>query len=116
MADLNVRAIYFESCHEDGFFQKFGRNQIDLEAFNRLINAITTYGENVESSRQIDRLVIACLIDMPYMIANAADHFRALGASPEVDLKRLSADLLDAMATMTGRGLNAYFEDFKELE
>ena len=111
-----IKSIYFESCHHDGFFQKFSRNEIDLESFHRLLSAISEYEKLTQKDSNINKLVCACLIDMPAMIRNASDHFRDLNTYPDVDIRRMSVDLLDAVSRMMGGGLDKHFLDYVEVD
>lgn len=105
------KAIYNETMKSTGFLELLRENQIDEAAYTRLLTAIQEGARACGGEDQVDRLVLACLFEVPFEVANTKEHYANRN---EVDGRRvlqMSEEVREAINEMLWTGLESHYEN-----
>jgi hypothetical protein len=85
-------------------------NHVDDVGFSRLIDAIDAIAVEVRDKESIDRLIVACLFELPWEVENTIDHYRK--QSPELGamVSRMAESLRHSINNLLWQGLESYYE------
>ena len=108
-ADRAKRIIVEECLEQGGFAFSIRENRVDEEGFSRLLEAVREISRTVAAKDLIDRLVAACLFELPWEIENTVEHYSK--QSPELGLtvSRMADRLRAAIHEMLWGGLESHY-------
>jgi hypothetical protein len=102
--------IIQECLRNDGFAIKIRENCVDYEGFARLLAAVQALTVKFESRSEIDRIVVACLFELPWEIENTIAHYTHQSAELGATVSRMADSLREAIHALLWAGLNQYTE------
>ena len=102
--------IVEECLNPKGFASRIRENQVDEEAFARLLEAVDEFGRVARSQNLIDRLTIACLFELPWEIENTVDHYSKRSPRLGAIVSRMADELRDEIHEFLWTGFEAYYE------
>jgi hypothetical protein len=108
------RTIVKECLKPGGFAFAIRENRVDEKGFSRLIEAIGEISRAFVSEELIDRLVIACLFELPWEIENTFDHYSRQSPELGVTVSTMAQELRDAINEMLWNGLESHYDSPSE--
>ncbi|MFL6207436.1 MAG: hypothetical protein ACJ74W_01225 [Pyrinomonadaceae bacterium] len=102
--------IYEETMLPDGFLTGIRENRVDEQKFERLCNAIEHLKLLTKGSASCDKLIAACLFEVPWELENTIPHYRN---RDEVLARKVSA-MADTLRGLIHELLWIGLEDFYE--
>lgn len=75
-----ANTIRQECLADTGLLGRIRLGQLDEDAHKRLLAAIREGTAAMEGQAVVDRLVVACLFEVPYEIENTREHYERNGA------------------------------------
>ncbi len=106
-----AKRIVVEECLKPGGFAFLIReNRIDEQAFSRLLEAIGDISREVASEELIDRLVVACLFELPWEIENTIDHYSKQSPELGVTVSKMAEELRSAIGELLWIGLESHYD------
>jgi hypothetical protein len=104
------RTIVEECLRAGGFASAIRENRVDKRGFSRLLEAIGEISREVASEDLIDRLVIACLFELPWEIENTVDHYSKQSFELGVTVSKMAEELRGAINELLWSGLEAHYD------
>lgn len=92
-----------------GFAFSIRENQIDELGYSRLLDAIGEISQEVASEELIDRLVVACLFELPWEIENTVDHYSKQSLELGVTVSKMAEELRSAINELLWSGLESHY-------
>jgi len=102
--------IFFHTMKEDGFLDRLRSNKIDETAYTELLSAIRQGEEEQGETTTADRLVVACLFEVPFEIENTADHYSRKKKEDGRKVSRMADEIRTAINSFLWSGLEAYYK------
>jgi len=107
-----IRVIYEQCVSDDGFLRNLRMGTIEESGFDSLIAAIKELERlTSEPTRTIDRLVAACLFEVPYEVENTIPHYEEVSNEAARRVDMMAQLLRDEINNMIGKGVQRFFED-----
>ena len=111
MANHQARRIVVEECLKPGGFAfAIRENRVDRQAFSRLLSAIGEIAKEVASYDVIDRLVVACLFELPWEVENTVDHFSRQSPELGATVSKMAQELRNAIGELLWTGLESHYK------
>jgi hypothetical protein len=114
MIPNELKRIVFDECmRPGGFASSLHENRVDEAAFGRLIDVVDAIAAHVSNEDSIDRLVVACLFELPWEIENTVDHYA--GQSPKLGalVSQMADSLRESVNNLLWRGLESHYEQLE---
>lgn len=102
--------VYQECMSPIGFATALREGRIDNDGYSRLLASIRTMTGHIEHDRQINRLCIACLFELPWEIENCVDHFRNQDENSGIIVSRMAENLREAINELLWIGLEEHYK------
>ena len=94
-----------------GFMSGLRENRIDDDGYKRLCEALDVATELIKDDKQISRLLVACIFEVPWEIENTVDHYR----NKDEDLGKMVSSMADTLRQKISEllwvGLEEYYEN-----
>ncbi len=105
-----LQVIVDEAVRDGGFMAKLRENEVDEDGFERLAAAIRQSASELEGAEKIDRLLVACLYELPVEIENTVEHYTR--KSPDVGrrVNRMAETLRELIQDLLWQGLEEYYQ------
>lgn len=111
MNSSQAKKIIVEECLKPGGFAFLIReNRVDGRGFSRLLEAVGEISREVASKDLIDRLVIACLFELPWEIENTVDHYSKQSPELGVTVSKMAEELRSALNELLWSGLESHYD------
>lgn len=110
---LARETILHECLDSRGFAALIRENKVDVEGFNRLLEAVTTIAASAGATSTIDRLTVACLFELPWEIENTVDHYRQQSVDLGKTVARMGEQLRGAIEELLWTGLEEYYKNIQ---
>ena len=105
------RVIVEECLKPGGFAFSIRENRVDVQGFSRLLEAVREISRDVASEDVSDRIVIACLFELPWGIENTVDHYSKQSLELGVTASKMAEELRDAIHELLWSGLESYYDN-----
>jgi len=107
------RTVFDECMRPGGFAFSLRENRVDEAAFGRLIGAVDALTAHVSRESSIDRLVVACLFELPWEMENTVGHYAK--QSPELGalVSRMADGLRRSINNLLWSGLESHYESLE---
>jgi hypothetical protein len=110
-----AKKIIVEECLKPGGFAFLIReNRVNEQGFSRLLEAIGEISRIVNSEDQIDRLVVACLFELPWEIENTADHYSKQSQELGIRISKMAEMLREVIYDLLWIGLESHYGSLSE--
>jgi hypothetical protein len=111
VSSSEIRQVVLAECMRPGGFAfSLRENRVDEAGFRRLIEAIDAIALEVSDKESIDRLIVACLFELPWEIENTVDHYRKQSPELGATVSRMAESLRQSINTLLWQGLESYYE------
>ena len=112
------KTIYTETMKKDGYLYQLGSDKLDESAYQRLINAIKEGTRELNSEKNItfdekDRLIVACLFEVPFMVENNVDHYASISDSAATRVDSMSQELREVIHEFVWVGLEKFYQNLE---
>lgn len=108
----SAKEIIFAECMKPGGFAELIReNQVDEDAFKRLVGAVKALTVDMRDQGEIDRLTIACLFELPWEVENTIGHYASQSAELGAKVSAMSEELRQEINELLWSGLESYYEN-----
>lgn len=115
MTTHQAKRIVVEECLKPrGFAFAIRENRVDQQAFSRLLKAIGEISREVASEDLIDRLVVACLFELPWEVENTVDHYSKQSPELGATVSKMAEELRSAIGELLWTGLESHYESQNE--
>jgi hypothetical protein len=105
------RIIVDECLKPGGFAFSLRENRVDEQGFSRLLEAVGEISREVASEDRIDRLVIACLFELPWEIENTVDHYSKQSLELRVTVSKMAEKLRGAINELLWSGFESHYDN-----
>jgi hypothetical protein len=112
--ELAKRIIVDECLKPDGFAFSIHENRVDEQGFSRLLGAIGEISQSLNSEEQIDRLVVACLFELPWEIENTVDHYSRQSQDLGRRVSKMAEELREVINNLLWIGLESHYNSLSE--
>jgi 23S rRNA C2498 (ribose-2'-O)-methylase RlmM len=110
-----AKSIIVEEClNPDGFAFSIRENRVDQQSFSRLLDAIGEITQSLNSEKQIDRLVVACLFELPWEIENTVPHYSKQSQELGDNVSQMAEKLRKAINDLLWIGLEIHYDSSSE--
>ena len=109
--DKYIDTIYQQTMGPGGFLSKLRENDLDEEDYKCLLDAVNSLSTYYLDSSVIDKLVVACLYEVPWEVENCIDHYSAKDSKLGLRVSRMSENLREAINKLLWAGLEDYYKD-----
>ncbi len=110
-----AKSIIVKECLQpDGFAFSIRENRVDEQGFSRLLEAIGEFSQSVKSEDRIDRLVVACLFELPWEIENTVDHYSKQSQELGDRVSKMSENLREVINDLLWIGLESHYNSSSE--
>jgi hypothetical protein len=106
-----AKSIIVEECLKpDGFAFSICENRVDEQGFSRLLDAIGEISRSVNSEDRIDRLVVACLFELPWEIENTVNRYSKQSQELGVKVSQMAETLRKVINDLLWIGLESHYD------
>jgi hypothetical protein len=105
-----ARVDFDESMKPGGFAFSIRENRVDEEGFARLISAVNAVAAAVRNDASIDRLIVACLFELPWEIENTVEHYKKQSPELGARVRHMAESLRDSINDLLWVGLESHYE------
>lgn len=109
-ADQAKSIIVKECLKPGGFAFSIRENQVDEQGFARLLEAVGEISREIAPEDRMDRLVIACLFELPWEIENTIDHYSRQSLELGVTVSQMAEELRGAIHELLWSGLESHYD------
>lgn len=110
-----AKIIIVEECLKpNGFAFSIRENRVDELGFSRLLEAIFEISQSLNSEDRIDRLVVACLFELPWEIENTVDHYSKQSQELGGRVSKMAEKLREAINDLLWIGLESHYDSSSE--
>ena len=106
-----VDIIYYQTMNKSGLLSKLRENQVDEQGYTDLITALKTLSGYYKNGEDIDRLVAACLFEVPWEIENCVPHYSSQSVKLGEIVSNMSEELIEIIHEMLWQGMDAYYKN-----
>ena len=104
-----VQAVLHHTTKEGGFLRKLHRNEVDEVAFDELLNALKAARAASTGQLTVDRLLAACLFELPWEVENTVDHYKKKSEELGKTVSKMADTLRDGINEFLAEGLEHHF-------
>ena len=102
--------IYAETMGATGFMSRLRENTVDTEGYARLRTAIGEATEDIRTKRSVDRLLVACLFEVPWEIENTVEHYGSQNREEGQRVNKMAEELREAINELMWAGLEEFYK------
>src|SRR4051812_42795253 len=114
MTPKEIKRVVFDECMRPGGFAfSIRENRVDEAAFGRLIDAVDAIAAHVSNEDSIDRLVVACLFELPWEIENTVDHYAEQSPKLGAIVSRMADRLRESINDLLWGGMESHYEQLE---
>jgi len=103
--------IYRECMLPNGFATLMRENKLDKSKFNVLIDAIKQMTKSERAELRINKLVVACLFELPWEIENTVEHYKNQDENLGKEVSLMADKLRKVINEFLWTGLEEYYEN-----
>jgi len=107
------KIIYEECMLPNGFTFLIRENIVDKLKFNALIESIEELTKLEKTNKQIDKLTVACLFELPWEIENTVEHYKKQDEKLGQEVSLMADKLRTAINEFLWTGLEEYYENIE---
>jgi 23S rRNA C2498 (ribose-2'-O)-methylase RlmM len=108
------RIVVDECLKPNGFAFSIRENRVDEQGFSRLLEAIGDISRSVDSEDRIDRLVVACLFELPWEIENTVHHYSRQSQELGGRVSKMAEKLREVINNLLWIGLESHYDTSSE--
>jgi hypothetical protein len=110
-----AKRIIVEECLKPGGFAfSIRENRVDEQGFTRLLEAIGEISRLLDSEDQINRLVVACLFELPWEIENTVDHYSKQSQVLGGRVSKMAEKLREVINNLLWIEIESHYESLSE--
>ncbi len=103
--------IYTECMKPEGFASLIRENRVDENRFENLLGAIERLTEATKDEKHLDKLMVACLFELPWEVENTVEHYKTKDEELGAKVETMSEKLREAINELLWTGLEEYYEN-----
>lgn len=104
-----IEAVVAQTTKDGGFVRKLHRNEVDEASFNQLLDALKAARAASAGQLTIDRLLVACLFELPWEVENTVDHYRKKDPALGTRVSKTADTLRETINDFLAEGLEDHF-------
>ena len=89
------------------------RGTVDKDGYQRLVEAVNSLTQIYRDRESIDRLLVACLLDVPWEVENRVEHYLRKDANLGKSVSRMGEGLRTAIGNLLWSGMEDRCTDSK---
>ncbi len=96
-----------------GFLSGTRENKVDSDKFERLSFAVKRLCELTKADRQISKLAVACLNEVPWQMENTIPHYKSVNPNAAKEINKMAERLREEIQDLLWSGLEEYYKNVK---
>ena len=105
-----IDTVFKQTMGENGFVSKLRENVVDEDGYKSLLDAVHSLIPIYENVETIDKLLVACLYEVPWEIENCVDHYSSKDTKLGKRVSQMGENLRGAINKLLWNGLEKYYE------
>lgn len=109
-SDECIDEVYRQTMSKEGFMWGVRENRVDEKKYQLLRTAISELASQSRHCNELNKLLCACLFEVPWELENTVDHYMANDATLGRKVSGFAEELRDEIQKLLWGGLEEKYE------